>query len=298
MTTQPTLSQTAKLFQPKHTTVIFCADPKLPETLYWDLTQPMKNTRWCTVMPTSENNIIGEMEAWKQDHDTEWFLLDLEKIAPHYEQLANFEKFAELLLQVDTFAVTHHLKMVVAFPLSDNASAPMAAQILDAYLKYQSPKQREHFTLLTLTDQAPYELTIQTCDDDDEGSTIAYELDAQGHLTETNSAVDHEQALVDSIRHTVQQMNALAQQMTDGADHYEIGRLLGALVIQEHDEQHHLLEMVQITAKIKNEFKRHNETLDALLGAVGSPVYQGYNEYLEEHHATEKWTHHHDADDH
>ena len=303
-----TMTQTLKLFQPGHTAVIFCSDSQLPQALFFDLVEPLKNIRWCEIIPSHENEVLSELEKCfdpndklnqHDNHDDkiaiEWFLLNLERVAPYYAQLSNFEKFAKLLLAVDQFAASHHLKMIVSLTMPDNDAAQLAAQILAAYCQNQSTAQNQHLTTLTLTSQAPFQLTIQT-GDDDEGDTIEYTMDAKGHFTEIPLPTG-EQTLLSSIRATINQMNQLAEQLADGQDPYTIGRSLGALVMEEHDTQHTMLETTKITTAIKNEFKRHNETIDALLGKPDSPVSNGYNDYLAEHHAAEKWTEHaHDED--
>ena len=297
------LTQTLKLFQSDHTAVVICPNPKFTEMLYFQLVEPMKNIHWYEIIPEPEHDIIAEMEDWlKTDADKRsaqdrqanpaWFLVNLSNVAQHYAALTHLEKFTELLVAIDDFAKTHHLKMMVSLPTTGNAEAALLfAQMLAEYLTMQ---KQPSITTLLMTDKAPLILTV-VASDDEEGTTIDYELTADRFTEKPLPA--GEQALLDSIRQTVNQMNQLATQITDGGDQYETGRALGALIMEEHDAQHELLETVKITAAIKNEFKRHNETLDALLGKTDSPVANGYNDYLTEHHAAEKWTHHHHDDE-
>ena len=179
MTTNKTLTETAKLFRPDHTAVIFCPNPKLPQTLFWEMVDPMKNVKWCETIPDSENDdIIKDMELCIDGHETEWFLLNLERVSPYFERLSNYIKFAELMLKVDEFVKTHHLKMLVSFAFTNPEFSLVAAQMLESYVT-----QKHHsMSIMIMTDKAPITLTVGT--DEDNRETIGYEINDKGHLIE------------------------------------------------------------------------------------------------------------------
>lgn len=161
MTTRQTLAKTLKLFQPEQTAVIFCPDPKLPQTFYYDLMDKFSLTHqgWgCGhIVAQHENSIIAEMQDClamepktmdlpnKNDKTKpQWFLVSLAEISHHYEN--NLEKLCRLLVEIDNFAKTNHLKMIVAFPTTD---ATLPGKVYAGLPTTQKP----HFTMMSMTNK-------------------------------------------------------------------------------------------------------------------------------------------------
>lgn len=94
---------------------------------------------------------------------------------------------------------------------------------------------------------------------------------------------------IESIRNEVAQMTKLEQQIAEGQDRYSVGRALGKLVMETSDERYSIMHGFEITDEIKKELKARNKKLDLLLGEIGSPIHQGYNDFLKENSVVEKW---------
>ena len=160
----------SNFYQQNHTLVAFCPNSILLKALQFEL---MDNFDNCFIA-YPDGDIVSEIKSHlnkKVTGKSNEYFIDLEPQSLDCEKISNYEKFCQLLLNLDNLVQENHLKMIVVLPFFDPY---FAATLADSWIKHYSPKQAEHFSMLGISGTNPAEITITNGEHADETMTFEF----------------------------------------------------------------------------------------------------------------------------